>query len=790
MVSNSKILTVSYGTFSCTLEGFDDSFDTMKAIAEYFRDLAAEDRYFGAEPPVPDAEMLARIAEREIARRVEAREERGSIVLRAAPYGAMAAPLAPFAAPQSPPAAMPVTMPATGGAAPEAPAEAATVQTTPAAALSTPKAEPQSTETPAAKAAVPAEEWEDVAEAPAPAPAPAPSMATPPLRPTPVPHPDPDSVAAKLQRIRDVVTKSAAVTETHSYSEDEHAENFLSETVETMETALDLDDQTSDDTAEDDDEIAALLSRLAQDKPAKDNPAQNTASAQPVADDWDDESPEANGIATDLVDFGYETVDYAGENKPESHSSQDEEAMSPVAVDEDGFYDDPINEAEVAAAREALAPFYEDLDETGVDEAELDEHELDTLELDEEDADAADPEEDESDIARSRAVAEAARVFTVKRAAFDAAIAKGELVADLDEAADAAEADDSDTATQDQDQEQDDSLHDMPKLKPYHDLSAEDEEALRRELAAVEAELVEINRDADGRILTSLDDEDFAAEDEDESELTSLFEEEDDASEAQTAAATPAPPLVLRDPRERLVQSSTEDDVSRLMAKAESALTEPENASKRNAIAHLRKAVAATKAEQSAGNLPDRNPATSAFREDLADVVRPRRPVSDAGAARPRPAETRPAPLKLVAEQRVDLPEGQLSAGRPSAPVRPRRVSLASLPDDGDETPVPVAAPVAEGGFADFAQKMGATALPDLLEAAAAYLVHVEGNDEFSRPQLMAKARQAASGTLSREDGLRALGQLMRQGKLQKMRGGLFTASDDIGFKPDARRVG
>jgi len=110
MTGAKKILTVSYGTFSCTLEGFDDPLSTMQAIAEYFRRVAAEDRYFGAAPLTSDAAMLHRIAERAVNRRSEVPIEDTPMILRTEEaIQAAISPVPPAPQALSQPASHPVT---------------------------------------------------------------------------------------------------------------------------------------------------------------------------------------------------------------------------------------------------------------------------------------------------------------------------------------------------------------------------------------------------------------------------------------------------------------------------------------------------------------------------------------------------------------------------------------------------------------------------------------------------------------------------------------------------------
>ena len=62
MTDQTQILDVTYGMFSCRLEGFDDSVATMKQIVSYFHDLAGHEAFMGDALLAPDMEEVSRVA--------------------------------------------------------------------------------------------------------------------------------------------------------------------------------------------------------------------------------------------------------------------------------------------------------------------------------------------------------------------------------------------------------------------------------------------------------------------------------------------------------------------------------------------------------------------------------------------------------------------------------------------------------------------------------------------------------------------------------------------------------
>ncbi|MEP2639826.1 MAG: hypothetical protein ABJH13_02880, partial [Roseobacter sp.] len=237
----------------------------------------------------------------------------------------------------------------------------------------------------------------------------------------------------------------------------------------------------------------------------------------------------------------------------------------------------------------------------------------------------------------------------------------------------------------------------------------------------------------------------------------------------------PQAPLLLENQETAQTETDAAEDLSRLMAEADTQMQDPGGATRRSAFDHLRAAVAARFADKTMRDTTLEETVAQPYRKDLAQAVKPRRPVASGSRARPR-RSSELAPLRLDAEQRVDT--GNLRKSRPL------RQNLAAA-NHADDT-----VPASDSGFPGFAQNVDATTLPELVEAAAAYLGFVEDRVDFSRPELMANVRQAHPGDFDRENELRAFGQLLRSGKIERIEGGRFRAADSIGFQPDERAAG
>ena len=766
MIGASKILTVSYGTFSCTLEGFDDPFNTMRAIAEYFRDLAAEDRYFGAEPPTPDAAMLLKIAEREVHRRVEAKIQDNGVILRTG--DAMQAPAyMPAPQPQSP------------------------------AAVAAPRADPP-------------------------------------------PPPMPDGVAAKLLRIRAAVsnaelavTRDAAPTAFSparpiltDYTEDQHAEDFSStdafaatfedqgfatqavdaetwdqaeemlaeadlteaetETEAEAEVEVETETETEADSADADQGASdALPGRIAESADAPDSAAETAplpeVDLSALADRLADTAPglpasDASAVAkTDALADLAQLVSATATAEAEANAEADPEFTT---ADSDVF-DDEMADADYAISPDDLADLQAldaasgdatsfetpapTTDVYGEDVEQPPEHAevaLSKLPADDAFADEEDAFADEEDVAEQTAQAPVdpvleeidnayapldepargpsekalrarARVLKVRR---DAVVAADTIPAEVS----------ADVAAM---------------------LAADAEYALRRDLRALQI-------DTDTPNPNDIDDETGA---------------EDDARKRLDAAG--------------------EEAVSRLIEQTNEAMAVPENRRRLSAIAHLKAAVAATVADRfSKGSSAPKEAETKRldpYREDLARVVRPQHPTGNDDT----PVPPRPAPLVLVSAQRIDRPRtapGDSTtplASVPNAPVRPRRVTSAQLAVeptvepaielDEEEEDIDAANVFADvRGFAEFSERLGADSLAEILEAAAAYSVCIEGRPYFSRPQLMGQiGALSADSEYTREDGLRTFGMLLREGRIRKIKRGQFVLTESSHYLAEARKI-
>lgn len=666
MVGSSKVLTVSYGTFSCTLEGFDDSFDTMKSIAEYFRDLAADDRYFGAEPPTPDAEMLARIAEREISRRVEARMGEGGIHLRAAD----------------------ATMPRPQVAA--ASARAVVTQEMPAAPTMPPA---PVVDEPVAKS-----------------------------RPT---LQNPESVAAKLQRIRAVVGKTAVqpaefiedLTPQQTFAQEDEIENLTYDFATPHEAASIA--AHSDETPVPDEAIEDIL-LLAEEETAAENwsdpeevDALTEDEALDTAEDFadiDEDTFESSQIADDAL-LAKLSADL-GEDVDEQRDEASEENLS-VETDQD------LDEVEEDVQNELVAASIPD-DTTSVDA----------------------PPKDLRSIARDRV-----RVIRLKRESEEMERAQTEAAVEdsIFAEPDTFEVPETEALSSPQKM----SLADLDGLDEFdveHDvLSAEEEAELLRELSALE------------------DEDEFTPAGQD-------HEYEDDFEEEQSEA--PLSP-VRRLGRALLDRAPEQDaDLSRIADRADEHLREPESNRRRAAFTQLKAAVAATEAARQLGEQDETETAReNPFRRVLDQVVKP------SAMKLEQDERPRPAPLKLVASQRVDIePVSEPVQPQPARAIMPRRIAVQSnalrKTDIENE----------DGSFAQFAAEHGAETIAELLEAAAAHTTFVEGLEDFSRPQVMRKIMEVE--TFDREDGMRAFGTLLREGRLVKVRNGRFAVPETSDYRP------
>lgn len=808
----SKILTVSYGTFSCTLEGFDDPFNTMKAIAEYFRDLAAGDRYFGAEPPTPDAAMLHQIAEREIQRRVEAKIQENGVVLRATDLdgsgteGAVARPAAAPAVAAPTPAPVAAAMPAnvTATTVQEAPVPQAPVADAPAETVAAEVARPSLAPASESAAESVVERLSRLRSEIAAQPAETTAAATSPVLSFAIPEYLEDQHADVLdpaveQALADFLPEAGgdAASDLPEEAEASPAPE-MTEVAEEFDIAAlteALDAEAEADVADPGMAAETLIAEgAAEDTPVAVMEAADEAQAGPLPDAPATEEAEAD-LDVALADSLRAALD--GTDMPDSATADQSKAdMAAEDMPDAALADEAEDQAQDSTEPDEAAQSDEALFASlgavlGHAEAEATSGTIAVAEESEGDAPAAGETAPESDGAWPEA-AEGVPAEQGDPSPAAETPAGMELRPGAAEKLQRARARVIRIRRGEELEVKPAEAQPAPAISP--DAFAEIEEETAAEAPAPRPEAASPAPATIGALLSAEDEAEL------QRELAALRLGGADREELSETAA----PAAQADARKPFEGASADDAVGRLMQQTDTEMAGSENKRRQSAIAHLKAAVAATVADRKVTGDKTGEAETvsrlARYRNDLAMVVKAALPGRSSGT---EAQAERPAPLVLVSEQRIDRPRPapapQAPAGVSTAPIRPRRVTTGGLgmataadldlsDEDGDEDLSNLFGD--SRGFAEFVERVGATSLEQILEASAAYLAGIEGRSHFSRPQLMQHLSAVVpQGSYQREDGLRSFGSLLRNGRFAKVRRGQFTLSDESAYLAEARKI-
>jgi hypothetical protein len=218
-----------------------------------------------------------------------------------------------------------------------------------------------------------------------------------------------------------------------------------------------------------------------------------------------------------------------------------------------------------------------------------------------------------------------------------------------------------------------------------------------------------------------------------------------------------------------------QERVDRLHTQADTQFEGADGRRRRSAVAHLKAAVMATKAEQKLDQTDHGDP-LSAYRSDLASHV------GTSHVEGQTADETVTAPLVLFSEQRVDGQDQQYNRSSPA------QLAAMETHNRMPDPPLRIQSTRKPESFIVFSTKSGASSFEEILECAAAYIVIVEGRQIFSHPEIMRLATSFHDNVeITREAGLAAFGNLLRKGAIQQASRSEFSLSSNSRYFPSRK---